>query len=78
MNSEKRSSYEYDDLNRLVRENNSAAGITYVYSYDKYGNILSVAEYPYTEGRLGEAAAVTSYGYGNSSWNDLLTEFNGQ
>ena len=78
VNSEKRSSYEYDDLNRLVRENNSAADITYVYSYDKYGNILSVAEYPYTEGRLGEAAAVTSYGYGNSSWNDLLTEFNGQ
>ena len=78
INDKNRSSYEYDDLNRLVRENNRAAGRTYVYSYDKYGNILYVAEYSFTEGEPGEPLNITSYGYNDSSWNDLLTEYNGQ
>ena len=72
------SSYEYDDMNRLIRENNRAAGKTYSYSYDNYGNILSVTEYDYTEGALGEASDAVLYGYTNSEWNDLLTEYNGQ
>ena len=77
-NDERRSTYEYDDLNRLTRENNIVADKTYVYSYDKYGNILSVNEYDYTEGELGEAKNVISYAYSNSAWNDLLTEYDGQ
>ena len=75
---ERRVSYEYDDLNRLIRENNYEANKSYVYFYDKYGNILSVTEYAYTEGKLGDIKSVTTYGYNNSHWNDLLTEYNSQ
>lgn len=77
-NSELRSSYEYDSLNQLVRENNAAANRTYVYDYDNYGNIIAVTEYDFTTGTLGDALSQTSFGYGDNSWNDLLTEFNGQ
>ncbi|WP_196243273.1 RHS repeat domain-containing protein [Ruminococcus flavefaciens] len=77
-NAEVRSSYEYDDFNQLIRENNATAGITYIYDYDNFGNIISVTEYDFTESALGDAVSQTSFGYGDRSWNDLLTEFNGQ
>lgn len=77
-NAEVRSSYEYDDFNQLIRENNAAAGITYIYDYDNYGNIISVTQYDFTEDALGEAVGQFLFGYTESSWNDLLTEFNGQ
>ena len=78
INDNRRVSYEYDDLNRLVRENNMLADESYIYAYDKYGNILSVTVYKYTEGLLTEPTGFTKYGYNNSLWNDLLTEYNGQ
>ena len=34
-------SYVYDSLDQLTRENNQAAGKTWVYTYDAWGNILT-------------------------------------
>ena len=48
------------------------------YSYDTGGNILSVSEYAYTTGELGEVAAVKTYGYEDANWKDKLTSYNGQ
>jgi len=43
------SSYEYDSLGRLVRENNKKFGKTYFFTYDRNGNILAKYEYAYTK-----------------------------
>ena len=73
-------SYEYDILGQLTRENNSYTGKTYTYSYDANGNILSVSEYAYTlEAQIAsEPTSTSTYTYGNASWKDQLTEYNGQ
>ena len=71
-------SYIYDSLDQLTRENNQAAGKTWVYTYDHGGNILSKSEYAYTTGALGTALDTISYGYGDSTWKDLLTSYDGQ
>ena len=55
--------YEYDDVNRLIKEENGACGFTREYSYTSEGNIASIKEtqgtgtseteeYEYTAGRL--------------------------
>jgi len=71
-------SYVYDSLDQLTRENNQAAGKTWVYTYDNGGNILRKSEYAYTTGTLGAALDTISYGYGDSSWKDLLTSYDGK
>lgn len=68
--------YEYDALNQLVRENDYSSGFTYVYTYDS-GNITSRTKYAYTlEDELGEALETRTWTYGDSSWGDLLTAYN--
>ena len=74
-------SYVYDGLNQLVRENNVAAGKTWVYTYDNAGNILSKKEYAYTTAT--DLSSLTpldtiTYTYGDSEWKDLLTAYDGQ
>ncbi len=39
--------YQYDSLNRLIREDNPYFRKTYVYQYDQAGNILLKKTYPY-------------------------------
>lgn len=46
------SSYEYDALDRLTRENSAQLGKTTTFVYDGNGNILVRREYPYTIGEL--------------------------
>jgi len=70
-------SYVYDDLGQLTRENNRATGKTYVYTYDYAGNITSKKVYAFTTGSLGTVQSTISYTYGNSTWKDSLTNFNG-
>ena len=69
--------YVYDSANQLIRENNQAAGKTWVWAYDNAGNILSRKEYAYTTGDLGTVLDTVTYAYGDSSWGDLLTAFDG-
>ncbi len=70
--------YHYDSANQLIREDNEAAGKTWVWTYDDAGNILSKKEYAYTTGTLGSATSTITYGYGNAEWGDLLTSYNGK
>ena len=59
--------YTYDELGQMTQEKlsyNSGTTTTYNYTYDRYGNILT--------GR-GK-----SYTYGNSTWQDLLTAYDGK
>ena len=70
--------YEYDGLDQLTRENNQAANKTWTYSYDDGGNILEKKEYAYTEGTLGTPTDTIAYGYTDSTWKDLLTSCDGQ
>lgn len=70
--------YVYDGLDQLVRENNQLADKTWVYTYDNGGNILSKTEYAYTTGEVGTALDTITYTYGDSQWKDLLTAYDGQ
>jgi RHS repeat-associated protein len=63
--------YVYDDANQLTRENNQAAGKSWVWTYDDAGNILSKKEYAYTTGTLGSVISSVNYGY-YGTWGDLL------
>lgn len=49
-----------------------------MWTYDDAGNILSRTEYAYTDGELGTATDTVSYTYGDTSWGDLLTAYDGQ
>ncbi len=69
--------YVYDEANQLIRENNQAAGKTWVWAYDNAGNILSRTEYNYTTGDLGTALDTVLYQYGDADWGDLLTSYDG-
>ena len=51
---------------------------TWVYNYDRGGNILSKVKYVYTEGELGEVVENIPYEYTDSNWKDKLTAYNGQ
>ena len=73
-----RQSYVYDSEGQLIRENNLDSNSTILYNYDGYGNITSKVSYPYTTGTVGEATGTVSYIYGDSSWKDKLTAFNGE
>lgn len=73
-----RQSYVYDSEGQLIRENNLDSNSTILYNYDGYGNITSRVSYPYTTGTVGEATGTVSYTYGDSSWKDKLTAFNGE
>ena len=71
--------YDYDTLDRLVREDNNELGKTFVYTYDDNGNILSEKIYSYT---LEDVSTMTplstyEYSYGNESWKDQLTGYQG-
>lgn len=71
-------SYVYDGLNQLTRENNQKAGKTWTYTYDAGGNITEKKEYNYTTGTLGTELDMITYTYGDSTWGDLLTGYDGQ
>ena len=69
--------YQYDMLNRLVRENNQFAGKTYCYNYSSLGNLSSVQEGSFTlSGTPSDLVRTEYYYYTNSAWRDLLTGYN--
>ena len=81
-----KSSYTYDELGQLTRENNADSGKTTVYDYDGYGNITGKRVYNYTTSQslsgLSYTAVNYSYGfntgYWSGLWGDLLKSYNGQ
>ena len=50
-------------------------GKTYIWTYDKAGNIRSRETYAYTTGTLGTVQRTVSYDYSSGSWGDLLTSY---
>ena len=68
----------HDAPTQLIRVNDPHENATWVYNYDRGGNILSKAKYAYTEGELGEVVENIPYEYTDSNWKDKLTAYNGQ
>ena len=69
--------YAYDALGQLIRVNDPHENATWVYNYDRGGNITSKVKYAYTTGTLGTAVETIPYTYGDSNWKDKLTAYNG-
>ncbi len=67
-------SYAYDTLGQLLSEYDYVNGLRYTNTYDKSGNITAKTTY-----NLSTATTVgtINYTYGNSTWGDLLTSYNG-
>ena len=65
--------YTYDAQNQLVSV--LEGDLRYDFTYDTYGNILSVA---CVEDYSDEVVSENEYEYADSSWIDRLTAFNGQ
>jgi YD repeat-containing protein len=51
---------------------------SWVYEYDRGGNIISKKKYAYTTGALGAVQQTIAYEYGNAKWKDQLTRYNGK
>ena len=74
----KYSTFTYDSLNQLTRENNAYTNKTVVYTYDNGGNILNKKYYAYTtSSSLGTLQDTVTYTY-NSTWKDKLVAYDRQ
>ena len=74
----KLSTYQYDKIGQLIRENNKHLDKTFIYSYNEIGNITSVKTYAYAEAGTTPTGSYTtkSYTY-DGTHKDKLTNFNG-
>ena len=70
--------YQYDELGRLVREDNPFLDKTVVYKYDAGGNILLKKEYKYSLENKLYSPTFTSYTYASKGNKDQLLNFNGE
>ena len=76
--------YTYDTLGQLIRVNDpndttaGESGTTWLYNYDRGGNITSKSYYAYTTGTPGTAMDTITYSYTDSNWKDKLTAYDGQ
>lgn len=71
-------SYAYDALGQMIRVNDPHLNQTWVFNYDRGGNILSKVRYAFTTGALGTALETIPYAYGDANWKDKLTAYNGK
>ena len=71
--------YTYDKLGQLTREDNGLLGKTYVYTYDLAGNITKKETFALTSSSTTPTnpTATVNYTYGDSTWGDRLTAYNG-
>ncbi len=74
------SRYEYDSLNRLVREDNKALNKSTFFTYDSAGNIAQRNESTFTLGLSDtvEKTVVGSYVYADNGVMDKLLSYNGE
>ena len=71
LDTSKNVTYEYDGLNRLVKERNGERGSEWRYTYDNGGNITCKRQFNST----GILTGTTNYGYSDSYWKDQLTSW---
>ena len=69
--------YQYDELNQLIRENNGILGTTVLYAYDAGGNMTSRKTYAYTEGTPQTLQKNENLSYRTDGWKDQLVSWNG-
>ena len=69
--------YQYDELNQLIRENNGVLGTTVLYTYDAGGNMTSRKTYAYTEGTPQTLQKNETLSYRTDGWKDQLVSWNG-
>ncbi len=71
--------YTYDDLNRLIFEENYELKKTFAYTYDKNGNIETEVIKVYKDNALQVLTdtITNNYDYSNTLWTDQLTSYNG-
>lgn len=55
--------YVYDCISRLVREDNKKLNKTFLFSYDKGGNIIECIEYAYSTLPLDQLAGGVRFDY---------------
>ena len=70
--------YQYDELNQLIRENNGILGTTVLYTYDAGGNMTSRKTYAYTEGAVSTVQTQDLFTYRTDGWKDQLLSWNGK
>ena len=68
--------YSYDALNQLENVNYYDRHERHEYTYDNGGNITEEKVYD-TSGATPVLTTTNTYTYGDNSWGDLLTEYNG-
>ncbi len=72
------SSFRYDELNRLIRENNHVLKKTVTYRYDLGGNMTAVNEYAFTAADDDPAQPIkTETGIYSTVWKDQLLSWDG-
>ena len=72
------STYQYDELNQLIRENNHVLDKTLTYHYDLGGNLTAVKEYAFTtEEVLPAQPQKTENGTYSTTWKDQLLSWDG-
>ena len=69
--------FTYDNLSRLIREDNEALNRSFTYIYNSGGNIVSKAEYIYSSGNLENPLNTINYGYNSLNHKDQLVSWNG-
>ena len=66
--------YTYDDIDRLIREDNAALNKTYFYEYDDFGNLEKVTTYNYTTGNSLTGGVTRTYAYDSNKRLTSVTE----
>ena len=66
--------YTYDDIDRLIREDNAALNKTYFYEYDDFGNIEKVTSYNYTTGNSLTGGVTRTFTYDTNKRLISVTE----
>ena len=69
----KNTTYVYDSLGQLIRYNDEQAGKSWVFTYDRGGNLTKEQRYAFTEGTLGSMEYYQDFQYGNANWKDQMT-----
>ena len=62
-------------MNDLSDTTSGDTGTTWVYTYDRGGNILNKKRYAYTTGTVGDVLQTITYTYGDSNWKDKMTKY---
>ena len=72
------STFRYDELNQLIRENNHQLNKTITYAYDLGGNLTVEKEYAFTTAEtLPDTPVKTMTGTYDSAWKDKLLSWDG-